>query len=224
MTVEDPGSSQPSSDQEPRHKLRTITDARTLRALAHPVRIALLEELVLGGALTATELGERIGESPTTCSFHLRQLAKYGFVEEAGGSKGRARPWRLTSIGMSFPSTHDDPATELAASVLSRLVWDRQIDRYRTWVENKAAYPRAWRDAADESEYLFYLTPAELKKLNQEITDLVLAQYQGRLADPAQRPPGSAPVELLTFSFPIRLPEAEGEPGSGGETPSDGAG
>jgi DNA-binding transcriptional ArsR family regulator len=224
MTVEDPGSSQPSPDQAPQHELRKLTDARTLRALAHPVRIALLEELVLGGALTATELGERIGESPTTCSFHLRQLAKYGFVEEAGGGKGRARPWRLTSIGMSFPSTHDDPATELAASVLSRLVWDRQIDRYRTWVENKAAYPRAWRDAADESEYLFYLTPAELKKLNQEITDLVLTKYQGRLADPAQRPPGSAPVELLTFSFPIRLPAAEGEPGSGSEAPSGGAG
>ena len=55
-----------------------------------------------GGAMTATELGERIGETPTTCSFHLRQLAKYGFVEEAGGGQGRSRPWRMTGIGWSF--------------------------------------------------------------------------------------------------------------------------
>jgi len=75
-----------------KHELRKITDARTLRALAHPVRIALFEELSLGGAMTATEIGEQIGESPTTCSFHLRQLAKYGFVEEAGGGTGRSRP------------------------------------------------------------------------------------------------------------------------------------
>ena len=69
--------------------MRELTDSRTLRALTHPVRIALIEALLLGGAMTATEVGERMGESPTTCSFHLRQLAKYGFVEEAGGGKGR---------------------------------------------------------------------------------------------------------------------------------------
>src|SRR6202046_3683018 len=88
--------------QDDEHELRKITDARTLRGLAHPVRLALVEELALGGAMPATEIGERIGETATTCSFHLRQLAKYGFVEEAGGGAGRSRPWRLTSIGMSF--------------------------------------------------------------------------------------------------------------------------
>jgi DNA-binding transcriptional ArsR family regulator len=197
--------------------MRKITDARTMRALAHPVRIALLEELFLAsGAQTATELGERIGESPTTCSFHLRQLAKYGFVEEAGGGKGRARPWRLTSLSISFSNTHDDPATELAANVLSRLVHERQIDRYRAWMETRANYPREWRDAADETEYVFHVTPAELKALNQELLDLLLPKYRERLTDPATRPPGSAPVEMLMFSFPVRLPEAQDEPGSGG--------
>ena len=72
--------------------VRQLTDSQTLRALTHPVRIALIEALLLGGAMTATEVGERISESPTTCSFHLRQLAKYGFVEEAGGV--RAGPGR----------------------------------------------------------------------------------------------------------------------------------
>lgn len=188
--------------------MRRVTDARTMRALAHPVRIALLEELVLGGALTATEIGERIGESPTTCSFHLRQLAKYGFVEEAGGGKGRARPWRLTSIGISLPNISDDPEAEIAAGTLSRLVRERQLARFWTWVETKASYPREWRDAADESEYLFYLTAAELKALNQELFTLLSSRYDGRLADPAQRPAGSVPVEMLALSFPIKHPAA----------------
>src|SRR3984957_13611496 len=91
-------------------KLREITDAQTMRALSHPVRIALIEALTVYGAMTATQVGERIGESSTTCSFHLRQLAKYGFVEEAGGGKGRARPWRMTSIGMSFSPSGDTEA------------------------------------------------------------------------------------------------------------------
>ncbi len=124
-------------------ELRSISDARTLRALAHPVRIALIEELSLGGAMTATQVGERIGESATTCSFHLRQLAKYGFVEEAGGGKGRARPWRMTSIGFSITASRDDPESELAANAVLGLLRERQLDRYQTWIRTRAAYPRS---------------------------------------------------------------------------------
>jgi len=63
---------------------RELTDPKVMRALTHPVRLALLEVLATEGPLTATEAGELIGESPTTCSFHFRQLKKYGFIEEAG--------------------------------------------------------------------------------------------------------------------------------------------
>jgi DNA-binding transcriptional ArsR family regulator len=182
-----------------------------MRALAHPVRIALLEELVLGGALTATELGERIGESPTTCSFHMRQLAKYGFVEEAGGGKGRARPWRLTSIGISYSDTHDDPATEIAAGALSRVVRERQLGRYWTWAETRGTYPREWREAANDSEYLFYLTADELKRLNREVLDMLLPRFRERLSDPSLRPAGSLPVEMLVLTFPIKPPGTEDE-------------
>jgi DNA-binding transcriptional ArsR family regulator len=200
-------------------ELREIADVRTLRALAHPVRIALIEALTLGGAMTATEVGEGIGESPTTCSFHLRQLAKYGFVEEAGGGKGRARPWRMTSIGMSIAATHDDPEVELAAGVLSRLFRERQLDRYRTWLETSTAYPRRWREAAGDSEIVFYLTVEELEQLNAELAALLLPRFRERLTDPSQRPPGSVPVELLLFSYPIGLPPAESDgrpPGEAG--------
>jgi DNA-binding transcriptional ArsR family regulator len=221
MTLDDDAESgQSGAEPSPRSEMRKVTDAQTMRALAHPVRIALLEELVLTGPSTATVLGERIGESPTTCSFHLRQLAKYGFVEEAGGGKGRARPWRLTSIGISFGNPHDDPAAEVAAGALFRLVRERWLDRYQAWVETKGSYSKAWRDAADESEYVFYVTPGELKALNNELLDLLLPKFRDRLTDPAKRPPGALPVEMLMFSFPVE-PTTVSEGESAGSGPDD---
>src|SRR5688572_17825672 len=76
--------------------IRDITDPRVLRAMAHPVRVKLLNSLVLHGAATATELADRVGDTPANCSWHLRQLAKFGFIEEADDLpyKGRNRPWR----------------------------------------------------------------------------------------------------------------------------------
>jgi predicted ArsR family transcriptional regulator len=189
-----------------------------MRALAHPVRIALIEELGIGGPMTATEVGERIGESPTTCSFHLRQLAKYGFVEEAGGGKGRARPWRMTSIGMSWGSAHDDPDAEIAASALTRLFRERQLDRYRTWLQTKATYPRRWREAAGDSEWAAYLTVEELEQLNEELVTLLRSRFHERLTDPSKRPPGSVLVEMLMFSYPLSLPAAMGDEPAGQRT------
>jgi DNA-binding transcriptional ArsR family regulator len=208
MSSEDAGS-KPSPESTARPGVREISDAQTMRALAHPVRIALLETLSLGDPMTATELGEQIGESPTTCSFHLRQLAKYGFVEEAGGGKGRARPWRVTWMALHFTSASDNAEYEIAAGALSRLVRERQLDRYRTWVETRATYPRQWRKAATDSEYLFYLTAGELEQLNEELNSQLMLRFRDRITDPSLRPPGSAPVELLMFSFPLGLPSEE---------------
>jgi DNA-binding transcriptional ArsR family regulator len=204
-----PGQSSPPSPQPELPEIRHVTDAQTMRALSHPVRIALIEELSLEGPMTATEVGERIGESPTTCSFHLRQLAKYGFVEEAGGGKGRARPWRMVSIAQRF-SAQGDPETELAQDALASLIRDRQLDRYRTWLDTKASYPREWRKAANHTEYVFYLTAEELEQLNDELLALLTPRALERVTDPSRRPPGSVPVEMLMFTYPLRPPAPEG--------------
>jgi DNA-binding transcriptional ArsR family regulator len=188
-----------------RPDLRNITDARTLRALAHPVRLALIESLTLNGPMTATEVGERISESATTCSFHLRQLAKYGFVEEAGGGKGRARPWRMVSLGMSFGDVNDDPETQVAAGVLGRLLRERQLDRYWNWRQTRSSYPMAWQEAALDAEYLLKVTPDELTELNNELITLLHARYRDRMTDPSLSPAGALPVEVLLFSFPLQL-------------------
>jgi DNA-binding transcriptional ArsR family regulator len=210
-------SARPAGEAAP-HEVRKVTDARTLRALAHPVRIALLEALLHGGAQTATEAGERIGESPTTCSFHLRQLAKYGFVEEAGGGQGRARPWRLTTIGMSFAPASGDQEAQVASEVTMRLFRERQLARYETWLATRGSYGAEWQDAATDSEYVFYLTPGELRQMNAEVHEVLMRWFGlgGRIEDPARRPPGSAPVETLLFSYPITLPGPATGTGEGG--------
>jgi DNA-binding transcriptional ArsR family regulator len=215
---EQPSEGQPSDDAP---ELRQITDARTLRALAHPVRMALMEELIYGGAMTATEVGERIGESPTTCSFHLRQLAKYGFVEEAGGGRGRARPWRLTSIGFSFVPGQD-PEADIAAGAALRMFRERQFARYRTWLGTNRSYPLEWRKAAGDGAFFFYLTVEELERLNGELEDLLMRwfRYEGRLEDPSKRPPDSVPVEMLVVSYPLEPPAVD----RGDQPPEDGDG
>jgi DNA-binding transcriptional ArsR family regulator len=205
----DEGNEQHSAGSPP-PELRRISDARTLKALAHPVRVALIEALILGGPMTATQVGEQIGESPTTCSFHLRQLAKYGFVEEAGGGKGRARPWRMTSIGFSIAVPDDQPEAELAGVAVARMFRDRQFDRYRTWLETKASYPARWRRAQFDSEFLFYLTLEELEQLSDELHTRLFERMHERLTDPSKRPPGSLPVEMLLFSYPLSYPSEDG--------------
>ena len=198
-----------SSDDAKPPELRRLDDPRTLRALTHPVRIALVETLTIHGPMTATEAGERIGESPTTCSFHLRQLAKYGFVEGAGGGSGRRRPWKMTSLGFTVTDVHDDPATAVAAAAFSRLVRERQLERYRSWREQQSAFPREWRKAANDSEYLFYMTADELRELNDRLFAMLQPHLRERLTDPSKRPPGAVPVELMTLSYPLELPPAD---------------
>jgi len=210
MNLDSTISNEPGEDVGgPLAGLREVTDARTMRALSHPVRIALIEALSLYGPMTATEAGERIRESATTCSFHLRQLAKYGFVEEAGGGKGRARPWRMSSIGMHIESSEDDPASEIAASVLGRLIRERQFGRYRTWLDTRSSFPKVWRDAAGDSEFVFYLTAEELEALGQDLLAFLMPRYRERVVDPSRRPAGAVPVEMLVFTFPIELPTTQ---------------
>lgn len=184
-----------------------VTDPRAMRAVAHPVRLALLEALTGGGPLTATEAAARLGESPATCSFHLRQLAKYGFVEEAGGGRGRQRPWRATRVGMHFTDVTDDPETRIAATVLSQVLVDRYMARREAWQRVRHAYPREWQETTGQSEYLLYVTPDELRAIDAEL-DAVLRRYAVRIADREQRPAGSLPIEVLLFAFPIVESEA----------------
>jgi hypothetical protein len=184
---------------------RELTDPRAIRAITHPIRLALLDALALEGPLTATRAGELISEPPNACSFHLRQLAKYGFVEEAGSGPGRNRPWRLSHLGMHFGDLHGDPETKLAARGLSRMLQELYFARLQAFYDSRGNYPPEWQAVTEAREFMLHVSPDELRTVAEEIT-AIIDRYRDRLADPALRPGDSLPIEMLMFSYPVRLP------------------
>jgi hypothetical protein len=184
---------------------RDLNDPRAMRAMTHPVRLALLEALSVEGPLTATQASELIGEPPNTCSFHFRQLAKYGFVEEAGPAPGRSRPWRLVSPGMHYTDLHEDSDTAIAARELDTTLRARYLARLDAFYATRSSLPREWQEVTGGSQARLYLTPAELRQVDEEIM-VILDRYLDRLTDPERRPEGSAPIEILLFAYPFRQP------------------
>src|SRR4051794_11824725 len=158
-----------------------VTDPRAMRALAHPVRLALLE-LLADGPLTATEAGERVGESPANASFHLRQLAKYGFVEEAEGGTGRRRPWKLRQLGLRWSDVSEDAEQTTAAQGLSRVVTERYLSRARVALSERNGWTDDWREATGVNQMRLYLTAEEMREINEELVKLLLDRHQDRRA------------------------------------------
>ena len=107
-----------SDEEVPGRTVIRLDNARALRAYAHPVRMKLILALRTRGPLTATQAGRLLGESSGTCSFHLRQLAKYGLVEETGEGVGREKPWRATATSTAWDDVPADPETAAAAGLL----------------------------------------------------------------------------------------------------------
>ena len=177
-----------------------------MRALSHPVRLALLEVLILeGNPLTATEAGERIDESPTTCSFHLRQLAKYGFVEEAGGGRGRARPWRIKELGFTIDNDTLSLSGEAAAETLLSTQLRRQLERHAAARRARRSYPRPWRSVVSQNETIWWVTPEEADELQKDLITLMKRHIQRH--DPNHRPHGARPVELIALMHPFDPPD-----------------
>jgi DNA-binding transcriptional ArsR family regulator len=182
---------------------RELTDPKAMRALAHPVRLALLEALADAGTLTATEAGERVGESPANASFHLRQLAKYGYVVEAEGGTGRKRPWKLKHLGMRWTDVHDDQELAGAARALGQVTFDRALDRARRGLDERHAQPEAWRAVTGLNQMRLYLTPEEMKAMDDEILELLLTRFADRRAPSPDQPAGAERVEILTIAYRV---------------------
>ena len=172
-----------------------------MRVLAYPVRIRLRQALYELGSGTATELAEMVGESPANCSWHLRQLAKYGFVEEAGDGKGRNRPWRPKPYKLSWGGSDESGEIAAASDGLSEMVAEQEFSGFRDWQAWRRTDPPEWQDAATFVQALDWLTAEELAELNKTLTEIV-ARCGERLADPSQRPPGARRVRMFAWAVP----------------------
>jgi DNA-binding transcriptional ArsR family regulator len=203
---------------------RKLTDARAMRALAHPVRLALLEALAHAGTLTATQASELLGESPANCAFHLRTLAKYGYVVEAGGGKGRERPWRRAHAALHITSEQEDPGAAIAADELGQFWMDTILERARSALSRRQLWPAEWQHTGlpTQSASIVYLTPDEAREFGAEL-DRLYRRFYDRVDHPERRPAGAMPIEMLLFNYPMThlagwpVPDA----GEGGPAPSE---
>jgi hypothetical protein len=197
-----------------------LTDPKMMRALAHQARIAIWMHLGLNGPATATECAEIAGLSPSACSYHLRTLARYGFVEEdpASAADGRERPWRARLLAFNLG---EGPGVPAATRVASRLLVENMraaAEEVRAqYLARQSEYPADWQAASGELFSVAHVTPEELDRMRAQVLE-VMAPYI-RL-DPASRPAGARPVRIKLDLFPWFGPEearagAEGTPEEG---------
>lgn len=182
-------------------KLIRRIDARSLKGLAHPMRMQILELLGLDGPTTGTKLAERLGENTGTVSWHLRHLSEHGFIEEVTdrGTK-RERWWRRVEVTHELTTAdfRDDPDTRGAFAVYLHELVQQYFSRVMTYVDQE--WDDTWRSAGSVADWTeLRLTPDELKALNAELTAVIARHTPSPRAKPA---PGALPVVVQLQSFP----------------------
>ncbi|MFG2720076.1 ArsR/SmtB family transcription factor [Streptomyces sp. NPDC048416] len=194
-----------------------ITDPQAMRALAHPVRLAILERLRRHGPATATQLAPDVGATPSVTSWHLRHLASFGLIRDAEpGPDRRQRRWEAVARGFRF-ETPEDPADKegtAAARVLSREMFLRSGDLPSRWAaEVEPELDHEWRRLGGLAHTRVVVTAAELAAIEAAF-ERVLAPYVTR--DEAARPADGRAVQLLRYTLPESSPEESALP----ETPT----
>ncbi|MFI5049741.1 MAG: ArsR/SmtB family transcription factor [Gaiellales bacterium] len=189
----------PPSDE----RRRQLADPRELRALAHPLRLALLDHLMSFGEQTAARCAEAVGSTTSNCSYHLRALGRAGFVERADSADGRERPWRATATGLAYGQ--DDlelpPAAAEAALRLDELSLARAEQLTRQARRRNDQQPADWRAAEAYHDYGLYITAAELADLTAQIDHLV-RPYIAMARRNAPEDAEVAILRLLAFRHP----------------------
>ncbi len=173
-------------------------DVSAVRALAHPLRLRLLDLLRFDGPATATILARRLGESSGSTSYHLRQLARHGYIENLPRQGGRERWWRYRErrAVIDPDAAGGNSSRRLLAELLSREAY--ALDGYLAATERDPA----WDKAAFFQSRALRLTPAELAQLGDAIS-ATLARFQS--ADSDNTAPGALPVRFLALGFPLAI-------------------
>lgn len=171
-----------------------------MQALAHPVRLRLLDLLGAEGSFTASEAGRRLDESPANVSWHLRQLAKHGFVRQGEGP-GRTRPWRYVAQSLTFG---DDAEDASLATALGDVFYEREFQVLLTSMRDQQREQQRWRDATSVVQSRLWLTDDEAKDLGCRLEAMLLdAGYLERNQDPERRPAASRLMALMGWVVPL---------------------
>jgi DNA-binding transcriptional ArsR family regulator len=177
-------------------------DATALKAMAHPLRIDLLERLRRFGPATATRLAEEMGETSGATSYHLRQLARHGFVEEdeERGTR-RERWWRPVPHALSWRGFQfrRQAETRDAAEFLMREITQRRFRRVEQWFARSDEWSEEWRENSEDSDYRVRVTLDQFKEMTAAL-EAVIKRYQPALG--TEERPGANVVEVQIAAFP----------------------
>lgn len=187
---------------------RTV-DLESLKALAHPLRVRIVDTLSTYGAATATGLADRLGESSGATSYHLRQLAKHGFVREVEGrGTGRERWWERPPGGLTLttPELMESPAGKAASRLIVR-EWSTNRERIlQDFIDRgPEVLSREWQEASMMHLTNLVLTVEQLDELNKQLQSF-LADFSDRYRD--QQVEGARPVHIHINGFPVIDAEA----------------
>jgi len=179
-------------------------DSRQIRVLAHPLRSRLLSQLRLNGPATATRLAEVLGTNTGATSYHLRQLAEVGLVaEDAGAGHGRERWWRSAHDVTSWERDNfaGDPDAQAASDWLTSNFAHQLAERIEDWNKGIADEPEEWRSAAEFSDFILRLGPAQLTEMLGELNS-VIGRWRAEQPAPDAR-------QVLLYLYPVPLPRSE---------------
>ena len=180
-----------------------LRDARSLRALAHPLRVELLTALGTHGPLTATQAAVIVDDSPSNCSFHLRTLASFGMIEEIPADDARQRLWQAVRGGISF-EPDDNTESRVAAKAASQMFHDHTFHALARWMDRLPDAPQPWRQAWFDSTANLSLTADELADIDVRIGAILQPYIERRRNEVAG--PDEVPVAITAFGYPQVMP------------------
>ncbi|MCC9738792.1 helix-turn-helix domain-containing protein [Streptomyces sp. MNU89] len=196
---------------ESRRVLDPEKDSAALKALTHPLRIRLLGMLRQDGPATATELSGRTQESSASTSYHLRVLAKYGFVAEAEHRDGRERRWRAVHAVTSWNNAAVSASPEHRAFLdVTRRAQIEHLERSLVQHEEDLAAARLgpeWLEPSGISDLLLRLTPESLGELMERF-----ARNAEELADRDASDPRAEPVVVFSAGLPLATRDPANRP------------
>jgi hypothetical protein len=160
--------------------------------------LTLLDLLDREGQLTATRASELTGENTANCSFHLRQLAKRGFIEPADPADARERPWRRSTAGVRIPAT-TDPRLLAASATVGALVVERAAADAVQFLGEREHDEVGWQEASLVTIETLHLSRDELEELSREIAAVIERRESAR----SKRGGGTRPVRVAAMSFPL---------------------
>ncbi len=194
---------------------RTISrikpDAMALRALAHPQRLRMLGMLRIDGPATATRLAERMGLNSGATSYHLRQLARHGFIEEdAERGNARDRWWKAAHETTTFLEDETDEDALDAGLAFAEAALSAQVTEMQRALARHAQLPHEWRKASTMSDYIIPLNAADAEALLDKINAVLLEAMEQAPKAGDTYAPGMKPVSIMLHAFP-RASEEDGQ-------------